>query len=175
MKQAFNILDGKPNEYADYLHNVMKRYKIDFATGVPCGEQKHIIYNLSHDPDVLHIPATREAEAIGIAAGAYLAGKKPVVYMQNSGLFDSSNDIASLLIPYKIPLLLSVSWRGCPGEDAPQHLVTGKATKSLLDSLEILYEILEKDNIDRIMSNLFKSMEKKQTPVAILIGKGWYK
>jgi sulfopyruvate decarboxylase alpha subunit len=175
MKQVFNILDEKPNEYADHLHKVLKKYKINFATGVPCGEQKHIIYNLSHDPDILHIPATREAEAIGIAAGAYLSGKRPVVYMQNSGLFDSSNDIASLLIPYKIPVLLSVSWRGCPGEDAPQHLVTGKATKSLLDSIEIPYEILEKDNIDHIMSNLFELMEEKQIPVTMLIRRGWHK
>src|SRR3989338_3640306 len=119
------------------------------------------------DVDIYHVPATRESEAVGIAAGAYLAGINPVVYMQNSGLFDSSNDIASLLIPYKIPIFLSVTWRGCPGEGAPQHFVTGKATKSLLESIGIPYEILEKDNIDRVISSLFESMRKENTPVVL--------
>ena len=175
MKHVFNILDGERNEYVDYLHRVIKKYGIDFATGVPCGAQKHIIHNLSHDPDILHVPATKEAEAIGIAAGSYLAGRRPIIYMQNSGLFDSSNDIASLLIPYKIPILLSVTWRGCPGEDAPQHFVTGKSMISLLDSMEVPYEILEKDVIDQIVSSLFESMEEKQIPAAMLIKRGWYK
>lgn len=175
MKTVFNILDEKPNEYVVHLHDVMKDYKIDFATGVPCGAQRQTIYNLSHDPDILHVPATREAEAIGIAAGAYLSGKKPVVYMQNSGLFDSSNDIASLLIPYKMPILLSVTWRGCPGDGAPQHFVTGKATKSLLDSLGMAYQVLDKGRIDDIMNDLFESMEETGNPATLLIPRGWYR
>lgn len=49
--------------------------------------------------------------------------------MQNSGLMNSLNDLSSLLITYKIPILFIVSWRGAPGEDAPQHLINGIATK----------------------------------------------
>lgn len=175
MKQDFNILDGQRNEYADYLHRLFKEYGIDFATGVPCGAQEYIIENLMGDPDITHIPATSESEAIGIAAGAYLTGRNPLVYMQNSGLFGSSNDIASLLLLYKIPIFLSVTWRGCPGENAPQHFVTGKATKSLLESIDVPYEILKKDNIDETVSSLFRRMGEERVPVALLIERGWYK
>src|SRR3989344_437279 len=153
------IEQQKGNEYTDLLHRTLRRYGIDFATGVPCGAQKEIIYNLMSDPDILHVPATREAEAIGTSAGAYLAGKRPIVYMQNSGLFDSSNDIASLLMCYEIPYLLSVTWRGCPGEDTPQHVITGSATTSLLDSLGVSYEVLERDRIEKMLQKLFKRME----------------
>jgi len=174
MKSEFNILKEKSNKYADRFCKSLKRYGIDFATGVPCGVQRLVIYNLSHDPDVYHLSATRESEAIGIAAGAYLAGKKPVVYMQNSGLFDCSNDISSLLIQYRIPVLLSVSWRGCPGEDAPQHFVTGKATMPLLDSIGVPHQVVEKENIEEVVSNAFKSMEEKQIPATILIKRGTF-
>lgn len=175
MKQVFNILDGERNKHADYLHRVLREYGIDFATGVPCGAQKHIIQNLMMDSNIFHVPATKEAEAIGIAAGAYLAGRNPLVYMQNSGLFDSSNDIASLLLLYRIPVFLLVTWRGCPGESAPQHFVTGKATKNLLESIGVPYGNLEKDNIDKVVSSLFENMQKERIPVALLIQRGWYK
>ncbi|MFX1293576.1 MAG: thiamine pyrophosphate-binding protein [Promethearchaeota archaeon] len=175
MRQAFNILNGKPDKYTDKLHKIMKEFGINFATGVPCGVQKYIIYNFTSDPEIYHIPATRESEAIGIAAGAYLAGKKPAIYMQNSGLFSSSNDIASLLIPYKISVLLLVTWRGSHGEDAPQHQITGKATLTLLESMDIPYKLLKKDDISQIMVNLLESMEKLQFPVALLIQRRWNK
>lgn len=162
-------------EYSVRLHKEMKKYKIDFATGVPCGAQKEIIRNLSHDSEILHIPSTREAEAIGIAAGAYMSGKNPVVYMQNSGLFDSSNDIASLLIPYKIPVFLSVTWRGCPGEDTPQHIITGSATISLLESLGVPYRILEKDRMEETLSYLFGKIRKDSVPVAMLVQRDWFR
>lgn len=174
----FNILEDKSNIYADMLHQSLKENGINFASGVPCGVQKHIISNISNDPLIQHIPATKEAEAIGISAGAYLTGLKPVVYMQNSGFFDSSNDIASLLIPYKIPIFLTITWRGCPGEDAPQHYFTGKATIPLLKSLKIHFEILDKTNqkkIDTLIQTLIEKMEETKLPVALLIKRGWNK
>lgn len=170
---VFNTLDRERNPYADKFHIVLKSYGVDFATGVPCGVIRHFIQNFSQDTDITHISATRESEAIGIATGAYLTGRKPVVYMQNSGLFNSSNDIASLLIPYRIPLLFLVSWRGAPGEDAPQHFVTGRNTMPLLDSLEIPYRLLDKEKIDEVLSQLFEYMEGQQLPAVVLVRRGW--
>ena len=144
----------------------------NFASGVPCGVQKYIIKNFSHSSEVKHIPAVRESEAIGIAAGAYLAGKKPIVYMQNSGLMDSINDITSLLIPYKIPILLLVSWRGAPGEDAPQHFINGKSTIKVLDTIGVPVQILTKENMKLVVSSSETWLREKQIPAAILIIRG---
>src|SRR3990172_12532894 len=100
----FNDLVTGGSRKAELLHKEMIKQGIDFASGVPCGVLRHIIRNLQEDTSVHHQPANRESEAVGIAAGAYFAGKKPVGYMQNSGLFAASNDIASFLIPYEIPI-----------------------------------------------------------------------
>jgi len=145
---------------------------IDFATGVPCGVQKYIIESLSSSPEVVHIPATRESEAIGIAAGAYLAGKRPIVYMQNSGLLECINDISSLLICYKIPALLSISWRGAPGEDAPQHFINGAVTPSILTAIGIPFLILNNENLEFVTRKACFEMEKLRKPIAILIRRG---
>lgn len=155
------------NQFCKILTNA----GFNFASGVPCGVQKYIIANFSYNSRVQHIPAVRESEAIGIAAGAFLAGKKPVVYMQNSGLMTSVNDITSLLICYKIPILLLVSWRGAPGEDAPQHFINGKSTIKVLNSIDIPFIILTKKNMKLAISSSKKWLEKKQTPAVILIKK----
>lgn len=76
--------------------------------------------------------ATREDEAIGIAAGAWLAGKKPLVFMQNSGLGNSVDIITSLLKPYGIEIDLLVNERDSP----EHHAFMGKITRKLMELLE---------------------------------------
>ncbi len=144
----------------------------NFVSGVPCGVQKYIIVFFLGSSKIKHVAAVRESEAIGITAGAYLAGKNPVVYMQNSGLMDSINDITSLLIPYKIPLLLLVSWRGAFGEDAGQHLINGKSTKKILNSIGVPVFILNSKNMRSVINNAKEYLNKKQTPAVILIRRG---
>lgn len=118
---------------------VKQIFKADFVTGLPCGELREFIRASDEDRETPHIPATNERESVGVAAGAWLGGKQPVLYMQNSGLFEASNDIGSLIIPSKIPAIFVVSWRGAPGETATQHLVTGDSTKPLLSAFSMEY------------------------------------
>jgi sulfopyruvate decarboxylase TPP-binding subunit len=78
----------------------------DFFTGVPDSGLKRFLADMSGLPPEQHVPATWEAEAVGIAAGAALAGRRPVVYLQNAGLGHAVNPLSSLCIPYGIELTL---------------------------------------------------------------------
>ena len=173
-QRQFNQLDTNGNEYADRLHALFLEFGANFATGVPCGVLRHTVQKLTNDPQILHVSCTRESEAIGIAAGAFLAGRSPLVYMQNSGLFAVSNDIASLLIPCRIPLLFLISWRGCPGEDAIQHQVTGKATHALLDMLGLRWWNIQKNNLHNIVREAVIDMRNTRLPSVLLFPRGWY-
>ncbi|HZP40602.1 MAG TPA: thiamine pyrophosphate-binding protein, partial [Candidatus Binatia bacterium] len=102
----------------------------DFFTGVPCSLVGPVIAELERRR--LYFPETREDAALGVAAGAYLGGRFPLVVMQNSGLGVSLNALASLHLLYRIPALLLVTWRGWRGEDAPEHLVMGRVLPALL-------------------------------------------
>ncbi len=78
------------------------------------------------------VPCTSEGEAMALAAGAWFAGKTPIVYMQNSGLGDCVDIITSLYKPYGIllpELILGV-------RRAPEHhRCMGELTKGLLTML----------------------------------------
>lgn len=150
----------------------LKERGFNFFTGVPCSILKDVINYLSEDPDVPYIPATREDEAIGIATGAYLAGKKPVVLMQNSGLGNSIGTLASLVLLYEIPLLLLISWRGYQGKDAPEHLIMGKSMLKLLEDIGVPAQLLSKENAEETISNVVKMMEERSLPTAIIVRRG---
>lgn len=141
---------------------------VNFATGVPCAVQKYITKEICKTKKILHIPAVREGEAIGIAAGASIAGKKVIVYMQNSGFLNSLHDISSLILTYKIPIIFLITWRGCPGEDAIHHLIDGKITLPILDILKIKYFILTPTNIKKSVLKTKILLEKGDSSTLII-------
>ncbi|MCP3944183.1 MAG: hypothetical protein GY710_22275 [Desulfobacteraceae bacterium] len=148
----------------------------NFAAGVPCGVLKDYINHFSENNNIHHIIAQNESEAVAITAGAYLAGKKPILYMQNSGFFKSINEFTSLLIPYNIPLLSIITYRGCEGEDAPQHFINGKLTEPILNQLNINYNILNKNNQNNIISKASKNMDlEKQLEIILVQRQGYNK
>ena len=149
----------------------LKKHGINFATGVPCAALKRILYHFLTDSKMTYIQAAREDDAIGIATGAFLAGKKPIVLMQNSGLALSINAIASLCIPYKIPILLLITWRGYPEDknEPAYHHVIGRATIPIMNELEIPVQIILKENPEAAVINSIKEMEKKRRPAVMLL------
>lgn len=152
--------------------SMLKSHGFNFSTGVPCSILKDIILYLSSDSAIAYIPATREDEALGIATGAYLAGRIPIVLMQNSGLGNSINALTSLNIPYKIPILLLISWRGYQGKDAPEHLIMGEVTIKLLEDIGVPVQVISKDDPEAAISVSIKDMEEKQIPAAAILRRG---
>ena len=125
---------------------------IDFFTGVPDSQLKGLcdtLYARFGVAGAEHIVAANEGNAIGLCAGHYLATGRPALcYMQNSGLGNAVNPLASLMDGkvYGLPCLLVIGWRGEPGvHDEPQHVKQGEITLGQLELMEIPYCILDKD------------------------------
>lgn len=84
------------------------------------------------------LTVAREDNAIGIAAGAALTGHHPVVLMRHQGLAPSMGVLASLVVPYRIPLLLVVE---VDPVDAAEGGLLGRVTRPLLAGLGV--ELIE--------------------------------
>jgi sulfopyruvate decarboxylase subunit alpha len=80
---------------------------------------------------------TREEECVGYAAGQRIAGQRPVVLMQSSGLGNAINALGSLAVPYRLGIPLVVSMRGTLGEANPSQVPMGRAATGLLSALGI--------------------------------------
>ena len=143
----------------------------NFFTGVPCSLLSGLIACLDETPDVSYIPAVREDAAVGLCAGAYLAGLLPVILMQNSGFGYCLNAFTSLNLIYKIPTLVIMSWRGCGGKDAPEHIIMGEINEDLLKTAGMDYAILSPDNHEEVLERAVQKI-KEELPFTLLIKKG---
>ncbi|MDN5204777.1 phosphonopyruvate decarboxylase [Fulvivirgaceae bacterium BMA10] len=122
----------------------LKKLGFDFYSGVPCSFLKYLINYAINECD--YIMATNEGDAVAIAAGACLGGKKPVVLMQNSGLTNATSPLTSLNYSFKLPVLGFVSLRGEEGlNDEPQHELMGQITTEMLSIMEVEWEYLSPD------------------------------
>ena len=114
----------------------------NFFTGVPDSGLKSFINDIIKS-DYKHIIATNEGQAIGIAVGAELVGKKSCVYLQNSGLGNTINPLTSLCIPHNIKPLLVIGHR----HTLPQHKIMGEVDVELLKLIGYFnYAIVKGDN-----------------------------
>ena len=150
---------------------------VDFFTGVPDSLLNDFcLYMTNNLPASEHVMAANEGNAIGIAAGHFMAtGKLPLVYMQNSGIGNATNPLLSLThdCVYGIPMLLVIGWRGDPSiNDHAQHKKQGELTPVLMTDMDIPYEILDDDNtvIEKFRWAANKAREIS-SPVALIAKK----
>jgi sulfopyruvate decarboxylase alpha subunit len=141
----------------------------DFFTGVPDSTLASVLKVLESDPRYLYVPSVREDNAVGMAVGAYLGGRNPVVLMQNSGLGHCLNALTSLASLYKIPLLLIVGWRGADACDAPEHTLMGSASPTLLTAVGVPFWMPKRDDIASSLGAASLKSRSENSPVALLI------
>ena len=155
----------------------LKEIGVTFFTGVPDSLLNDFCLALESLCGNNNIIAANEGNAIGIAAGHYIAtGNIPVVYMQNSGIGNAMNPLILLAHKnvYSIPMILVIGWRGDPSvKDHMQHKKQGELTTVLMDDMDIPYKIL--DNEDTVFDNFKWAVDessKLQSPVALIAKKG---
>ena len=144
----------------------------DFFAGVPCSLVGSVIEEL--DRRGRYLGETREDAALGVAAGAYLGGRLPVVIMQNSGLGVSLNALASLHLLYRLPCLLLVTWRGYEGQDAPEHLIMGRVLPQVLQLFEVPFRSPGPETLEADVDWAAARLKETGRPVALVVRPGLF-
>lgn len=165
----------------------LEKAGIQFVTGVPDSLLKDICACITSKFDhPKHIIASNEGAAVGLAIGHHLATKRPaLVYMQNSGLGNIVNPVASLADPqvYAIPMVLLIGWRGELKEnlnvqlhDEPQHIKQGQITLTLLETLGIPYQIIDSEtqSIEDVLCKATAKALMRSGPVALVARKNTF-
>lgn len=169
-----------PRDLLDFL----KYQGIDFFTGVPDSLLQAFCSCLLNNT-VLgenHFIAPNEGLAVSLASGHFLAtGNIPLVYLQNSGIGNIINPVASLTCKeiYGIPILYIIGWRGKPGQkDEPQHYKQGQITQDLLELVGIKSFVIEKNNsmsdLTRLFNDNFQEIIASKRSIALIIEKGTF-
>ena len=98
------------------------------------------------------------------------AGRRPgYLLMQNSGLGNCINALASLDMLYGIPLLMIISHRGGKGEPIVGQVPMGRLTVPLLQTLDIPYQAPASGEGEEAVVASWEEAQKKRRPAAVLL------
>ncbi len=147
-----------------------------FVTGVPCSYLTPLIDAVIGSRDLRYVPAANEGDAVAIAAGAEIAGHPALVMFQNSGLGNAVNPLTSLTHTFRLPVLVLTTWRGEPdgAHDEPQHELMGAITPTLLETMQIPWELFPTDaaQLAAALQRARQHMQAEQRPYALILQKG---
>jgi len=152
---------------AESLIQTLKDAGVNFFAMLPC-EKVGMLNNLI-SANFRHIALSREEEGVGICAGAYLAGAKPAMLIQSSGIGNMINALCSLIKTYELPLLILVSWRGVYKEQIPAQVPLGKRLPNILTALDIDYCIVETRRDVKAVSDAAAEVYSRNKMYAILL------
>jgi sulfopyruvate decarboxylase subunit alpha len=152
------------------IYEALKACDVKIMSALPETWLVHLIKMADDDPEVTLIRVAKEEEAIGISAGAHLAGVSSALLMQNHGFLAAINPIVSLAQLYKIPLLMLISYRGHMGERDPWQTQGGMVTEPLLRALGIpIWHLSSPNDARRRIKDAQTLAHASLSPVAVLL------
>jgi sulfopyruvate decarboxylase subunit beta len=126
---------------------------VEFISTLPCEKIKVLLQQITGN--FFHIPLTREEEGVGISAGISLAGRRPAMFVQSSGIGNMINALLSLTGFYELPLAIFVSQRGIYKEKIAAQMPMGQRLPKILRGAGITCSTIStKDDIGIIERRL---------------------
>jgi sulfopyruvate decarboxylase subunit beta len=158
--------------HEDILIGLMRDQGINLAVSLPCDKVKDLFALLPLSLETVDL--LREEDGVGVCAGAYLAGRKPAMVIQSSGLGNMLNALLSLSRTYALPLPVIASWRGVYKETIPAQVPFNAALPGILKAADIPFVIVNQSHeLDRISEMIDTSFRCHTPAVALVSPRCW--
>ena len=147
----------------------LKKNNISHVVWLPDSETNFMYQLLTNEPTLDLVPVCREGETMAIAAGLWVGGKRPIVLIQNTGIFEAGDSIRGLGLDVNQPLVMLVGYRGWSRHGLTRDSAA-RFIEHILHAWGINYFLIETDeDADRI-SLAIEEAELTSKPVAVLVG-----
>ncbi len=148
----------------------LKANQVRLVAYVPDRVLAPLISALHADDFFTVLSPAREEEAVGIVAGAWMGGMRGVVLMQTSGLATLPNALASLAVPYQIPVLMIISERGTLGEFNIGQVMVCRTMRPVFDALGIEnHTVTRIDELEFTVDRTIRQAVLTQAPAAVIL------
>ncbi len=151
----------------DRLIEILQSNRIDYVSTLPCDRIKFLLERVKKE--FFHVPLTREEEGVGISAGMALAGKRPTMFVQSSGIGNMINALLSLTGFYELPLAIFVSQRGIYKEGIAAQFPMGERLPGILKGAGIPFSTVSTAGDITIIEKKLPSVFKKNKVHAFLL------
>ncbi len=116
------------------------------------------------------IRVCREGEAFAVAAGLYLGGKKPVVMIQCTGLFEAGDALRNVVHDMKLPLFFIVGVRSYFLHQERKTLDSCPVfTEPILQAWQIPYVLFQPQQTAQDLARAYQQSVAESKTLAVLI------
>jgi len=158
------------DDFTRVLCDGLRESGVDFVVGLPSSGLAQAQGACLADAAMRYVGVAHEGTGIGLAAGAWLGGKRPAALIENFGLFASAYQLLRGHASYGIPTLIVAEYRGDAG-DQEFFAETGDATEPFLDALRINHRVVrDLAALKPAIRDGVRLMESALRPYAVLPG-----
>lgn len=125
---------------------------------------------LNSAPRLQLLRVCREGEAIAVAAGLHLGGKRPIVVIQCTGLFEAGDALRNILHDLHLPLFLVIGvrsyhahQRGTSTDNCPLF------TEPILRAWQVPYVLLDDSRTAADLASAYRQAQAKNQAFAVLL------
>jgi len=148
----------------------LKANDVRLVTYIPDNVLTPLIDAVHADSWFRVICPAREEEAIGIVAGAWMAGLRGIALMQTSGFATLANVLASMIVPYQIPALMMISERGRFGDHQLAQAIVSRTVRPVLETLGIEHFAIERnEDVEFVVDGMARQAYATQAPAAVIL------
>jgi sulfopyruvate decarboxylase TPP-binding subunit len=122
------------------------------------------------EPSLSLIRVCREGEAITVAAGLMLGGRKPIVLIQCTGLFEAGDALRNVVHDLKLPLFLVIGLRSYYAHQQGKSRDTCPLfAEPILKTWQIPYELFQRDQTAKDLIAAYRKAQAEHRAGAILL------
>ncbi len=150
---------------------------IDFMVTLPFTNAVSLLPAFAGEPNLEHVSVGNEGDGIVICAGAWMGGKKPAMFIENTAVVIGAYALTGLDGMFGgMPMLLLIDHRGGFGDGGGYWFFGGaQMAPAILDSLKIPYMIVREP--ERVETEIVRGQlttEAYGKPVAVLLSETDY-
>ena len=152
----------------------IKASRIEYVVSVPdITTSEGLLRPLAEDAALRLVRVCKEDEGVGICAGLAYSGRRSLLLIQQTGMFDSINAIRGVAVEYSLPICMMVGLlekeAGVPPRQSKRYGV--RIVEPVLDAMGIVYHEIEEEADTRKIRPAIDDAYARSRPVVLLIGR----
>jgi sulfopyruvate decarboxylase subunit alpha len=126
------------------IADVVASCGVSLVASLPDGWITPLIAHVAADARFRHLAANREESAIALCSGAFFSGIGSFALMGASGFLTCIYTITKINHTYQVPLLVSITLRGRPGDGAKFHQSNGLYLEPVIAAIDVPFIPIER-------------------------------
>src|SRR5499427_2069488 len=140
---------------------------ISLVASLPDGWIASLIEKFEADARFHHIAVNREESAIGLCSGAFFSGIGALALMGASGFLTCIYAITKINYTYQIPLLIGITLRGRPGDNAKFHQSNGLYLEPIIAAIDMPFIPIERSQQIPSIATAYRHSRVMSRPVVV--------